>query len=134
MESVKEEHQESSDEDEEDEEQDDDIDPKETGENSDEEEMVELDMANLALSEGEEEEIRDLSRSPPKSMREFVPITDADRRTKIKDIVSNDASKLKAQQQRKFHSKRSVRNAGRPQGSKAKQDSTVKLSDHIGWT
>jgi len=59
---------------------------------------------------------------------------DQDRRARVKEIVSNDVAKKRTQQQRKYHSKTSARNAGRPQGSKAKQDKRVKLSEHTGWT
>ena len=57
--------------------------------------------------------------------------TEQSRRARIKEIVRNDAVKFKSQQARKYHSKRSTRNPGRPQGSKAKQDKRVKLSDII---
>ncbi|KAF9489667.1 hypothetical protein BDN71DRAFT_1356272, partial [Pleurotus eryngii] len=51
----------------------------------------------------------------------------------VKSIVSSDLSKTRARQQRLHHSKRSVRQAGRPQGSKAKQDTRVKLDTKGGW-
>jgi len=74
---------------------------------------------------------RSLSRSPPQSQREELqgnPSTD-----RVKDIVSSDIFKKQAQQQRKYHSKRSVRNAGRPKGSKAKQDTRVKVDKNDIW-
>ncbi|KAK1232679.1 Serine/threonine-protein kinase rio2 [Marasmius sp. AFHP31] len=75
----------------------------------------------------------DLSRSPPQS-RTSSPVNHTVPRQKkknIKDVVSNSLEKSRAQQQRKYHSKRSTRRAGRPQGSKAKQDNRVKLD--AGW-
>jgi len=42
-----------------------------------------------------------------------------DRKARIKEIVSNDVAKRKAQELRKHHSRRSTRSAGRPKGSKA---------------
>lgn len=84
---------------------------------------------------------KELSRSPPQSRRKLSfgedrPEEDEEEATKqkgdIKSIVAADMTKRRAQQQRKYHSKRSVRSAGRSQGSKAKQDKRVKLSDHKG--
>lgn len=49
----------------------------------------------------------------------------------IKTRVTSDLSKTHSYQQRKYHSKRSTRQVGRPQGSKAKQDKKVRL-DHSG--
>ncbi|SRR6266550_5047391 len=77
----------------------------------------------------------DLSRSPPQS-RSVSPATlekmmDALDLNEIKNKVTSDLSKSMAKQQRKYHSKRAVRKAGRPQGSKAKQDTRVK-ADHNG--
>ena len=71
---------------------------------------------------------RSLSRSPPRSQRE----EDQDNRKNdsIKAIVSSDMTKKRSQQHRKYHSKRSTRNAGRQMGSKAKQDKRVKLEHH----
>lgn len=51
----------------------------------------------------------------------------------IKDIVSSDLTKERARQRRKYHSKRGARHAGRPQGSKAKQDTRVKLDRGGTW-
>jgi len=45
----------------------------------------------------------------------------------IKTRVTSDLSKTHSYQQRKYHSKRSTRQVGRPQGSKAKQDKKVRL-------
>lgn len=74
---------------------------------------------------------RSLSRSPPRSQRE----EDQDNRKNdsIKAIVSSDMTKKRSQQHRKYHSKRSTRNAGRQTGSKAKQDKSVKLEHHSVW-
>ncbi|KAF8912730.1 RIO1 family-domain-containing protein [Gymnopilus junonius] len=79
-----------------------------------------------------------LSRSPPQSRRES-PLEELDEvddpsvpKADIKSKVASDISKRRAQQQRKYHSKRSTRSAGRAQGSKAKQDTRVKLNDHGG--
>lgn len=101
-----------------------------------------LRMDELRLSDHE----RPLSRSPPQSRRhldldhegdeeeeENKDENDKGTRNDLKSIVSADIHKKRAQQQRKYHSKRSTRNAGRPQGSKAKQDKRVKLSEHAGW-
>ena len=71
---------------------------------------------------------RSLSRSPPRSQRQ----EDQDIHS-IKAIVSSDMMKKRSQQQRKYHSKRSTRNAGRQTGSKAKQDKRVKLEHHNVW-
>ncbi|EKM83822.1 hypothetical protein AGABI1DRAFT_117292 [Agaricus bisporus var. burnettii JB137-S8] len=48
----------------------------------------------------------------------------------IKVKVTSDISKARSHQQRKYHSKRSTHRAGRPQGSKAKQDKRIKV-DHL---
>lgn len=79
----------------------------------------------------------DLSRSPPQS-RSISPATlekmmDALDLNEIKNKVTSDLSKNMARQQRKYHSKRAVRKAGRPQGSKAKQDTRVKVDHHGVW-
>nr|GAT54921.1 predicted protein [Mycena chlorophos] len=68
---------------------------------------------------------RSLSRSPPRS-RPDSPAVEKEPNA-IKEIVSGDLSKKRTQQQRKFHSKRNTRRAGRSQGSKAKQDTRIKL-------
>ena len=71
---------------------------------------------------------RSLSRSPPRSQRqEDLAIR---KNKSIKTIVSSDMTKKRSQQQRKYHSKPSSRNAGRQMGSKAKQDKRVKLGEH----
>ncbi|KAF9481363.1 atypical/RIO/RIO2 protein kinase [Pholiota conissans] len=88
----------------------------------------------------------ELSRSPPLSRREHVSVgEDSDddirdeeaheeaHKSDIKSIVASDITRKRAQQQRKYHSKRSTRHAGRARGSKAKQDKKVKLSDHSGF-
>ncbi|KXN89961.1 Serine/threonine-protein kinase rio2 [Leucoagaricus sp. SymC.cos] len=45
----------------------------------------------------------------------------------IRNKVTSDLSKTRLHQQRKYHSKRSMCQAGRPQGSKAKQDKKTKI-------
>jgi len=70
-----------------------------------------------------------LSRSPPESRRHLPSEEGVD----IKSKVASDISKQRAQQKRKYHSKRSTRNAGRSQGSKAKQDTRVRMADHGGF-
>lgn len=50
----------------------------------------------------------------------------------VKDRVATEIQKRHARQHRKFHSKKSTTRAGRPKGSKAKQDTRVKL-DGGGW-
>lgn len=74
---------------------------------------------------------RSLSRSPPRSQRQEDQ--DIHKNDSIKAIVSSDMMKKRSQQQRKYHSKRSTRNAGRQTGSKAKQDKRVKLEHHNVW-
>ena len=74
---------------------------------------------------------RSLSRSPPRSQRQEDQ--DIHNNDSIKTIVSSDMMKKRSQQQRKYHSKRSTRNAGRQTGSKAKQDKRVKLEHHNVW-
>ncbi|KAF8898672.1 RIO1 family-domain-containing protein [Infundibulicybe gibba] len=77
-----------------------------------------------------------VSRSPPQS-RSVSPTTLEKMRklnlSGIKDIVSSDLSKTRARQQRKYHSKRSVRQGGRVAGSKAKQDTRVKVDKSGVW-
>lgn len=51
----------------------------------------------------------------------------------VKGRVASALSKERARQQRKYHSKKSIRNAGRPKGSKAKQDTRVKLDNSSVW-
>jgi len=51
----------------------------------------------------------------------------------IKTRVTSDLSKTHSYQQRKYHSKRSTRQVGRPQGSKAKQDKKVRLDRSGIW-
>ena len=74
---------------------------------------------------------RSLSRSPPRSQRDEDQVIH--KNDSIKAIVSSDMMKKRSQQQRKYHSKRSTRNAGRQTGSKAKQDKRVKLEHHSVW-
>lgn len=51
----------------------------------------------------------------------------------ITDRAATQASKAHARQQRKYHSKRGAQRIGRPQGSKAKQDTRVKLDRGGMW-
>ena len=73
---------------------------------------------------------RSLSRSPPRSQRQEDLASMSVHQNEIKAIVSSDLTKKRSQQQRKYHSKRSTRNAGRPTGSKAKQNKRVKFGEH----
>ncbi|KAJ7492552.1 RIO1 family-domain-containing protein [Mycena latifolia] len=80
---------------------------------------------------------RSLSRSPPRS-RTGSPISleksvASLALNDIKEIVSADLTKARSQQLRKYHSKRNTRRAGRSQGSKAKQDTRVKLDTSGVW-
>ncbi|KIM48138.1 hypothetical protein M413DRAFT_439857 [Hebeloma cylindrosporum] len=103
-----------------------------------------LDPSELKFESLEISDLSDnrLSRSPPQSRREELREKSEDEsdmpsesKGDIKSIVSSDLTKKRAQQQRKYHSKRSTRHAGRAQGSKAKQDKIVKLADHAGiWS
>ncbi|KAG5648047.1 hypothetical protein DXG03_007082 [Asterophora parasitica] len=80
---------------------------------------------------------RALSRSPPQSRptspQSLVKLTSALDLNGIKGIVSADLTKARASEKRKHHSKSGVRRAGRPQGSKAKQDTRVKLDRGGIW-
>jgi len=94
-----------------------------------------LKLEDLAISDLSDDR---LSRSPPQSRRE-APVEEQDedeepsaQKSDIKSKVASDISKKRSQQQRKYHSKRSTRSAGRAHGSKAKQDTRVKSSDHGG--
>ncbi|KAK2461864.1 hypothetical protein APHAL10511_006327 [Amanita phalloides] len=80
---------------------------------------------------------RDVSRSPPQS-RSVSPATlgkmmDGLDLNEIKSKVASDLSKNMSKQRRKYHSKRAGRKAGRAQGSKAKQDTRVKVDRHGVW-
>ncbi|KAJ7619100.1 RIO1 family-domain-containing protein [Mycena polygramma] len=80
---------------------------------------------------------RSLSRSPPRSRAGSTVSLEksaaAVALNDIKEIVSADLSKTRSQQKRKYHSKRGARRAGRSQGSKAKQDTRVKLDTSGVW-
>ncbi|KAK0208310.1 RIO1 family-domain-containing protein [Desarmillaria ectypa] len=82
-------------------------------------------------------ETRELSRSPPRSRSvspdSLAKMTEALSLNSVRNIVSSNLSKSRAQQQRKYHSKRAARKAGRPQGSKAKQDTRVKMDRSGVW-
>ena len=78
-----------------------------------------------------EEQLRSSSsRTPSPSL---AKMTAALHLNDVKDIVTSDLTKERARQQRKYHSKRGTRHAGRPQGSKAKQDTRVKLDRGGIW-
>jgi RIO kinase 2 len=83
-------------------------------------------LSNLDISDSS---TRELSRSPPK-LRESLPIPQI---STVKEVVSSDRAKSRARQERKYHSKKSSRRAGRPQGSKAKQDIRVKPDSTGFW-
>lgn len=51
----------------------------------------------------------------------------------VKERVAMQVSKERARQQRKYHSKKGAGKIGRPKGSKAKQDTRVKLNETDGW-
>ncbi|KAG1755213.1 RIO1 family-domain-containing protein [Suillus paluster] len=79
-----------------------------------------------------------LSRSPPRS-RSPSPDTLAKmaasltlQSAALRDRVASDLAK-RSRQQKKYHTKRSAQRAGRPQGSKAKQDTRVKLDKSGIW-
>ncbi|KAG1757500.1 RIO1 family-domain-containing protein [Suillus lakei] len=79
-----------------------------------------------------------LSRSPPRS-RSPSPDTLAKMATSLslqdaafRDRVASDLAK-RSRQQKKYHTKRGAQRAGRPQGSKAKQDTRVKLDKSGIW-
>lgn len=58
--------------------------------------------------------------------------TPSNTNTTLKERVSADVARHKAQQN-KFHSKRSARKIGRPKGSKAKQDTRIKVEKGGVW-
>ena len=91
-------------------------------------------MDSLTLTESNSGLACNSSTRPPHS-RSVSPEsclgTTSRQKTDIRDLVSSDLMKARASQHRKYHSKRSTRRAGRPHGSKAKQDTRVKL-DHSG--
>lgn len=83
---------------------------------------------------------RDLSRSPPRSTRSPIPPRAASPTSStsstheddtapdtIRQKISNDLQKSRTREKSKYHSKNGAKRAGRPQGSKAKQDTRVKL-------
>ncbi|KAG2159934.1 RIO1 family-domain-containing protein [Suillus bovinus] len=79
-----------------------------------------------------------LSRSPPRS-RSPSPSTLAKMAASLslqdaafRDKVASDLAK-RSRQQKKYHIKRGAQRAGRPQGSKAKQDTRVKLDKSGVW-
>jgi RIO kinase 2 len=85
---------------------------------------------------------REISRSPPQSRSpspsSLAKMTAAlslssQQHSGIKDIVSSDLTKQRARQRQKYHSKRGAQRIGRPKGSKAKQDTRVKLDKSGVW-
>lgn len=131
-----------SDDDEEEEEGDDDSDDDGNGEEGDEAEANKTELKDSsehlddAAQSLDRPLPRPLSRSPPQSrssspsLEKMVSGLNLDG---IKGIVSSDLTKARARQQRKYHSKRGARSAGRPQGSKAKQDTRVKITQSGVW-
>ena len=82
--------------------------------------------------------ISQMSKSPPAS-RSPSPDTLAKMAASLslqsaamRDRVASDLAKH-SRQQRKYHTKRGAQRAGRPQGSKAKQDTRVKLDKSGIW-
>ncbi|KAL1670632.1 RIO1 family-domain-containing protein [Schizophyllum commune] len=80
---------------------------------------------------------RNLSRSPPRS-RSLSPdaidkMTARMEQMDLKDIAAAEVKRQRERQHRKYHSKPSTRRAGRPKGSKAKQDTRVKMDYGGGW-
>jgi len=93
------------------------------------------DEAEAELSDSSK--LSTLSRSPPRSragspisLEKAVASLALD---SVKERVSAEVTKTRAQQLRKFHSKRNTRRAGRSQGSKAKQDTRVKVDKSGFW-
>jgi RIO kinase 2 len=85
---------------------------------------------------------REISRSPPQSRSpspsSLAKMTAAlslssQQHSGIKDIVSSDLTRQRARQRQKYHSKRGAQRIGRPKGSKAKQDTRVKLDKSGVW-
>ena len=84
---------------------------------------------------------RQISRSPPQSRspspssleKMTASLNLSAEQSDIKGIVSSDLKKQRARQGRKYHSKRGARRAGRPQGSKAKQETRLKLDKSGVW-
>jgi len=70
---------------------------------------------------------RSLSRTPSPSPSLTARMAATLHLNDIKDIVSSDLTKERARQQRKYHSKKRASHAGRPQGSKAKLDTRIKM-------
>lgn len=110
---------------------------EETGDHVDEEPSKETTLSSALEALDLEEVPRDLSRSPPRSRSGSPPPSlreeTAHERGTLKEIVSSDISRTRNLQQRKYHSKRSTRQAGRSRGSKAKQDTRVKLDTGGVW-
>ncbi|KAH6917321.1 atypical/RIO/RIO2 protein kinase [Coprinopsis sp. MPI-PUGE-AT-0042] len=69
----------------------------------------------------------EISEEPQDVNGEVETSEEEEPRMKTKAVA--EANKKANQQRRKYHSKKSARNAGRPQGSKAKQDTRVKLDN-----
>jgi RIO kinase 2 len=85
----------------------------------------------IALVDASPDMQKTLERSPSPSLDGISKSVEALSVSDIKVKVTSDLSKARSHQQRKYHSKRSTRQIGRPKGSKAKQDKTIKL-DHDG--
>jgi len=81
-----------------------------------------------------------ISRSPPRSRSGSVSSLQRKMSSLrvshdggVREVVSSQINKKHARQQKKFHSKKGVQRAGRPKGSKAKQDTRVKVDISSGW-
>ncbi|KII93580.1 hypothetical protein PLICRDRAFT_171314 [Plicaturopsis crispa FD-325 SS-3] len=84
--------------------------------------------------------LRNLSRSPPASrspspdsLEKMTAALSLRDNNHLRDTVSSDIARSRAREQRKHHSKRGARRVGRPMGSKAKQDTRVKVDSSGMW-
>lgn len=87
----------------------------------------------IALVDASPEMQGDVKRSYSPSPDGISKSVEALRLSDIKVKVTSDISKARSHQQRKYHSKRSTHRAGRPQGSKAKQDKRIKVDRGGIW-
>jgi RIO kinase 2 len=151
MEAVKDDSPEGSDDSEEDEEEEDQSEVRaelQSSENAQLSPACDDTTADYTVSPGEElaadggiSPPRELSRSPPRSRspspsslaKMTAALSISSQHQDIKDIVSSDLTKERARQRQKYHSKRGAHRIGRPKGSKAKQDSRVKVDKSGFW-
>lgn len=90
---------------------------------------VEGDQSSLTTNPNMLEDTRhSRSHSRPGDSR-----VDHDNQGQIRNKIVTDLSRQRARQQSKYNSKNSTQRAGRPKGSKAKQDSRVKLDKGGLW-